>query len=73
VLQRKRGGRFRTVGTLALKTRRDGRFRGSFVPARAGTYRLYVVARRDRATARAATRKLSIRVGRSRGGGTGAP
>jgi hypothetical protein len=73
VLQRERGGRFRTVGTLALKTRRDGRFRGSFVPARAGTYRYYIVARRDRSTARAATRKLSVRVGRSRGGGAGAP
>jgi hypothetical protein len=73
VLQRKRGRSFRTVGTVALKTRRDGRFRGSFVPARAGTYRYYIVARRDRSTARAATPKFRVRVGRSRAGGTGAP
>jgi hypothetical protein len=73
VLQRKRRGGYRTVGTRALKTRPDGRFRGSFVPARAGSYRFYIVARRDRSTARAATRKFPVRVGRSRGGGTGAP
>ncbi len=73
VLQQKRGRRFRTVGTVALKTRRDGRFRGSFVPARAGTYRYYIVARRDRSTARAATPKFVVGVGRSRSGGAGAP
>jgi len=43
------------------------------VPARGGTYRFYVVARGDRATARAATAKFLVRVGRSRAGGAGAP
>jgi hypothetical protein len=73
VLQQKRGRRFRTVGTKAVRTRRDGRFRGTFVPARSGTYRFYVVARGDRSTARSATRKFTLRVGRSRGGGAKAP
>ncbi len=73
VLQRKRGARFSTVATYAVRTRRDGRFRGTFVPARSGTYRFFIVARGDRSTARAATRKLSLRVGRSRGGGAAAP
>ena len=73
VLQQKRGARFRTVGTQAIKTRRDGRFRATFVPVRSGTYRFYLVARADRSTARAATRKLAVRVGRSRGGGAAPP
>ena len=73
VLQHRRGRRFRTVGTRAVKTHRDGRFQGFFVPARGGTYRFYVVARGDRATARAATAKFLVRVGRSRAGGAGAP
>ena len=73
VLQQKRGRGYRTVGTRAVKTRRDGRFQGSFVPARAGTYRFYVVARRDSTTARAATPKFGVRVGRSRAGGAGPP
>ncbi|MGH2744998.1 MAG: hypothetical protein ACRDN8_21420, partial [Thermoleophilaceae bacterium] len=73
VLQQKRGRRFRTVGTRAVKTRRDGRFQGFFVPARAGRYRFYVVARRDAKTARAATAKFGVRVGRSRGGGAVGP
>ncbi|MGI9080665.1 MAG: peptidoglycan recognition protein family protein, partial [Thermoleophilaceae bacterium] len=73
VLQHLRGRRFRTIGTRALKTRRDGRFQGFFVPARPGTYRFYVVARSDRATARAASAKLTVRVGRARGGGLAAP
>jgi hypothetical protein len=73
VLQQKRGRGFRTIATRAVKTRRDGRFQGFFVPGRAGTYRFYVVARADAKTARAATPKYRVRVGRSRGGGTGAP
>ena len=73
VLQRKRGRHFRTAGTRAIRTRRDGRFEGFFVPARPGTYRLYVVARGDRSTARAASVKVTVRVGRSRGGGLAAP
>ena len=73
VLQHRRGRRFRTVGTRGVRTRRDGRFRSTFVPARAGSYRYYFVARADSSPARAATRKITLRVGRSRGGGTGAP
>ena len=68
VLQVKRGRGFRTVGTRTLKVARSGRFRGTFVPARSGTYRFYVVARADRTTARSASSKFLMRVGRSRGG-----
>ncbi len=73
VLQHRRGRRFRTVGTRAVKTRRDGRFRSTFVPTRMGTYRYYIVARPDSSTARAATGKIILRVGRSRGGGAAPP
>ena len=73
VLQQRRRGGFRTVATTALKVPRDGRFRGSFAPARSGTYRFYVVARGDHATTRSSSSKLLLRVGRSRGGGATAP
>ncbi|MDQ4048821.1 MAG: peptidoglycan recognition protein, partial [Actinomycetota bacterium] len=73
VLQQRRGRGFRTLATTALKVGRDGRFRGSFAPARSGTYRFYVVARGDHATARSSSSKLLLRVGRSRGGGATAP
>jgi hypothetical protein len=73
VLQLRRGRRYRTVGTKALKVVRDGRFRGTFVPARSGTYRVYVVARADHATARSSSPKFTVRVDRSRGGGARAP
>jgi hypothetical protein len=73
VLQVRRGRSFRTVGTKTVKVPRNGRFRGTFVPARSGTYRFYVVARAGRTTARSASSKFLLRVGRSRGGGARAP
>ena len=73
VQQLRRGRRYRTVGTKALKVTRNGRFRGTFVPGRRGVYRFYVVARADRTTARSASPKFVVRVGRSRGGGVRAP
>ena len=53
----------------ALRTSRTGRFRGTFVPAGAGTYRFYVATRADGRYARGASRRVVVRVGRSARGG----
>ena len=73
VLQLRRGRRYRTIGTSVLKVPRHGRFRGTFVPARSGAYRFYLVARADHATARSSSTKVTLRVGRSPAGGVRAP
>ncbi len=65
VLQFQRRGRFRNVGTKALRTTRKGTFSGSFVPAGAGTYRFYVTTKADTANARGATDMFTVRVGRA--------
>jgi len=65
VLQLERRGRFRNVGTKALKTTRKGAFSGSFVPAGAGTYRFYVATKGDASNARGATDIVTVRVGRA--------
>jgi len=62
VLQVRRAGRFRNVGVTALRVGRNGRFRGSFVPAASGTYRYQVVARADRITVRGASPRYTLRV-----------
>ncbi len=72
VLQQRRGGRWRTVGTRRLRVSRDGSFRGRFAPLSLGAYRFYVVAKRDRATARGASRRITLTAAR-RGGGAAAP
>lgn len=69
VLQLERRGRFRKVGAKALRTRRKGGFRGSFVPARAGRYRFYVATKADRALGRGASRKVVVRVAKVARGG----
>jgi len=73
VLQLRSAGRFRTVAVKPLRVTRRGRFRGSFVPAGSATYRYYVVAKADRVTARGASRRYVLRVGRPGGGGAAAP
>ena len=73
VLQQRRRGRFRTVGARRLRVRRDGTFRGRFVPSSRATYRFYVVAKLDRATVRGASKAYRLAVARSRGGGAVAP
>jgi hypothetical protein len=65
VLQLERRGRFRNVGTKALKTTRKGAFRGSFVPSGAGAYRFYIATKADTSNARGATDKFTVRVGRA--------
>jgi hypothetical protein len=65
VLQLERRGRFRNVGTKALRTTRKGTFSGSFIPAGAGTYRFYVATKADASNARAATEMVTVRVGRA--------
>ncbi len=72
VLQQRRGDRWRTVGRRWLRVRRGGAFRGRFVPASVAEYRYYVVAARDRVTARGVSPKVALQAGR-RGGGAGAP
>ena len=73
VLQVRRGGRYRTVGAERLRVRRGGTFTGRFVPARAATFRFYVVAKPDRFTVRGASRAYRLGVSRTRGGGAVAP
>jgi hypothetical protein len=73
VLQQRRRGRFVTVGARRLRVRRGGTFRGRFVPASVATYRFYAVAKRDRISARGASLKYTLAVGRARGGGVAAP
>jgi hypothetical protein len=65
VLQLQRRGRFRNVGTKALRTTRKGAFRGSFVPSGSGTYRFYIATKADTSNARGATDKFTVRVGRA--------
>jgi hypothetical protein len=62
VLQQRVRGRFRTVGTRAVRTRK-GRFSSSFVPAFRALYRYAVVVRSDDDTDRGSTgwRALSVR------------
>ena len=57
------------VGIRRLRVRADGSFRGRFVPAAAGTYRLYVVAKADRSTARGRSVGYRIVVRPRSGGG----
>jgi hypothetical protein len=73
VLQQRRRGRYRTVGTRRLRVRGDGSYRGGFAPARAGVYRFYIVAKADRATARAASAKYRVVVRRRSSGGASGP
>ena len=70
VLQLERRGRYRNVGTKALRTNRRGRFEGSFVPAGAGAYRFYVATKADGYTRAAPPRARAVGVRRSRAGGT---
>jgi hypothetical protein len=67
VVQNRRGGRWRGLVTRALRTR-SGRFRTSFVPARSGSYRFYVVAKTDSVSERGRTDIRLLRVGRTSGG-----
>jgi len=73
VLQQRKRGRYRAVGAKRLRVKRDGTFKGLFVPSRSATYRFYVVAKLDRATVRGASRAYRVGVRRSRGGGAVAP
>jgi uncharacterized protein with LGFP repeats len=65
VLQLERRGRFRNVGTKALKTTRKGAFNGFFIPSAAGTYRFYVATKADNDNARGASDIVTVRVGRA--------
>ena len=73
VLQVRKRGRFRKAGIKRLRVKKNGSFRGRFVPARSATYRFYVVAKPDRLTVRGASRTFRLGVARSRGGGAAAP
>jgi hypothetical protein len=66
VLQLRRGGVYRRVGVSAWRVRR-GRYRASFVPAGAGVYRFYLVAKGDRATDRGASPAQLVTVSRFAG------
>jgi hypothetical protein len=61
VLQQRIRGRFRTVGTRAVRTRR-GRFASSFVPAFRAPYRYAVVVKSDDDTDRGSTGWRNLRV-----------
>jgi hypothetical protein len=61
VLQQQIRGRWRKVGTRAVRTRR-GRFATSFVPGFRARYRYYAVVRSDDDTDRGATEMLPLRV-----------
>jgi N-acetylmuramoyl-L-alanine amidase len=61
VLQQRIRGRFRTVGTRAVRTSR-GRFSSSFVPAFRAPYRYAVVAKSDDDTDRGSTGWRTLRV-----------
>ena len=61
VLQQRIRGSYRQVGVKAVRVR-AGRFRSSFVPAFAASYRVYVLARADSATAAARSRLRSVTV-----------
>ncbi len=64
VLQLKRRGGYRNVGTKALRTDRKGRFEGSFVPAGKGAYRFYVTAKADVDNARGASDYALVKAAR---------
>jgi hypothetical protein len=61
VLQQRIRGAYRQVGVKALRVR-GGRFRSSFVPAFAASYRVYVLARADAVTSSARSPLRSVRV-----------
>jgi hypothetical protein len=61
VLQQRIRGSYRQVGVKAVRVR-AGRFRSSFVPAFAASYRVYVLARADSATAAARSRLRKVEV-----------
>jgi hypothetical protein len=61
VFQQQVRGRWRTVGTRTVRTRR-GRFGTSFVPGFRARYRYYAVARSDLDTDRGATKPVALRV-----------
>ena len=61
VLQQRISGRWRKVGSRAVRTRR-GRFESSFVPAFRAAYRYYAVTRSDLDTDRGASELRSLRV-----------
>jgi hypothetical protein len=61
VLQQKVRGRYRTVGTRAVRAR-AGRFSSSFVPAFRASYRYAVVAKSDADTDRGSTGWRALRV-----------
>jgi hypothetical protein len=65
VLQLKRRGRYRNVGTKALRTDRKGAFKGSFVPAGKGAYRFYVATKADVDNARGASDYALVRTSRA--------
>jgi hypothetical protein len=60
LLQQRIRGRFQTVGTRAVRTRR-GRFSSSFVPAFRATYRYAVVVKSDDDTDRGSTGWRTLR------------
>ena len=62
MLQQRIHGRFKTVGSKAVRARR-GRFSTSFVPAFRATYRYAVVVRSDDDTDRGSTGWRTLRVG----------
>ena len=61
MLQQRLNGRFRKVGTRAVRTRR-GNFRTSFVPDYRAMYRYAVVAKTDEDTDRGSTGWKTLRV-----------
>jgi hypothetical protein len=61
VLQQRVRGRYRTVGTRAVRAR-AGRFESSFVPAFRAMYRYAVVAKSDEDTDRGSTGWRTLRV-----------
>jgi hypothetical protein len=65
VLQLKRRGRYRNVGTRALRTDRKGRFEGSFVPSGKGAYRFYVATKADVDNARGASDYALVKASRA--------
>ena len=72
IVRRQRGGVWQLRGEKILRVRR-GRFAGSFRPARAGSYRVYVVARADKVTDRGRSRAHGVTVTRAAGGSPALP
>jgi hypothetical protein len=63
VLRVKRGGRYRRIGVKALRPSSRGLFRGSFVPASRGVYRVAVVAKATALRGRSTSGPVDIGVG----------